>query len=120
MRLLLDSHISASRVGAPLRDFGHDVKAVNEDRSLDKWGDNEILALAASEDRILVTFNARDFARIAREWAEASRGHSGCAIIVGIDHSQFGLVIRRLHSVLSARPEPKNWRNYTCFVSRSP
>lgn len=119
MRLLLDAHISGPRVGNPLRDLGHDVKAANEDRSLDKWGDNELLALAASEDRIFVTFNARDFARIVREWAEAGRSHSGCAIFVGIDHGQFGLIIRRLQSELSTRPEPERWRNYTSFVSRS-
>lgn len=107
-------------MGTALRNLGHDVKAIDQDRDLEKWGDDQILALAASEDRILVTFDISDFARITREWAEAGRSHSGCAIFAGIDQNQFGLIIRRLQSELSARPDPHSWRNYTCFVSRSP
>lgn len=95
------------------------MRAVNEERSLDGYGDEELLALAAAEDRLLITFNARDFARISREWAEAGRSHAGCAILVAIDHSEFGLILRRLRTVLSERADPQSWRDYTCFISRS-
>lgn len=119
MRLLLDAHVSGRRIAPTLRELGHDVRAVNEERSLDGYTDEEILALAFAEDRILITFNARDFARISREWAEVGRSHAGCAILVAIDHGEFGVILRRLGTVLSDRSDPHSWRDYTCFVARS-
>ena len=35
----------------------------------------EVLALATSDHRILVTHNVRDFPEIVREWAEAGQAH---------------------------------------------
>jgi len=37
------------------------------------WEDERLLALATEEGRIVVTFNIADFARIATDWAAASR-----------------------------------------------
>lgn len=92
---------------------------MNEERSLDGIGDEHLLALAAEEGRILVTFDVRDFHRIATEWAEAGRSHAGCAILVGIDHSEFGLIIRRLEALFVDRSDPQSWRDFSCFVTRS-
>jgi hypothetical protein len=36
----------------------------------------------------------------------------------GIDHSQFGVILRTVAAVLEARPDHADWRDYTCFVSR--
>ena len=82
--------------------------------------DDNLLALAASDERILITFNVADFPRIVRSWAEEGRTHYGCAIIVGIDHSEFGVIIRVIERTLAVRPNPKDWLDYTCFVSRRP
>jgi hypothetical protein len=38
---------------------------------------------------VLITRNSRDFAPIAREWAEARRSHAGLILIWTLDHSQF-------------------------------
>lgn len=118
MRLFLDAHLAARRIARVLRQSGHDVRAADEERALDGWSDSDLLALAARADCIMVTFNVRDFPRIAREWAEAGKQHTGCAILVGIDHSEFGTILRVLEGVLAARPQQEDWRDFTTFVSR--
>ncbi len=118
MRLFLDAHVSARRIARALRDSGHDVRAADEERPLDGWEDDRLLELAASEARIMVTFNARDFARLARQWAGEGHHHAGCAIFVGIDHSEFGVILARLAEELGARPDPLAWHDYTAFVGR--
>jgi hypothetical protein len=118
VRLFLDAHVSGRRVARALRRKGHDVRAADEDRALDGMTDDDLLALAASEDRVLVTFNVADFPRIVRRWAEEGRTHTGCAIIVGIDHSEFGTIIRVIQHTLDAKPDQQEWADYTCFVTR--
>lgn len=66
----------------------------------------------------MVTFNARDFARIARDWAGEGRHHAGCAILLGIDHGELAVIFARLTQELAARPEPAAWEDYTAFVGR--
>lgn len=119
MRLLLDAHISARRIAPALRKSGHDVRSVDEERALDGWTDERLLELASAEGRVMVTFNARDFARIARTWADTRRSHSGCVIFVGIHHGEFALIVRRLQDALALRPEPQAWRDLVLFVGRS-
>lgn len=119
MRLLLDAHLSGPRLASALRERGHDVRAADEERELDGWPDDALLALASEEERILVTFDVKDFPDIARRWAEAGRSHAGCAIVVGIDHGEFGVILRALDRLFAERPEQGAWREYTCFVSRT-
>lgn len=119
MRLFLDAHISARRVAAPLRDQGHDVRTADEERELDGLGDEDLLAIAATEERIFITFDVHDFPVIARRWAEAERTHAGCAIVVGIDHSEFGAILDAIGSELAARPRQADWTNLTLFLARS-
>lgn len=118
MRLLLDAHVSGPRIAAPLHKAGHDVRAADEERELDGWGDEELLTLATSEERVMVTFDVKDFPDIARRWAEAGRAHAGLAIVVGIDHGEFGEVLRVLEGLFEERAEPGEWRERTCFASR--
>jgi len=120
MRLFLDPHVSGRRVARALRADGHDVRAASEERDLDGMPDDDLLALAADDARILVTFNVADFPLIVRRWAEEGRRHAGCAIVVGIDHSEFGTIIRVITGMLAARPQQEEWRDYMCFVSRRP
>jgi len=118
VRLLLDAHISGPRLATALRERGHDVRAADEERDLDGWADEELLALAAIEGRVMVTFDVKDFPDIARRWAEAGRSHAGLAIVVGIDHGEFGAILSALERLLERRPAGTEWTDYTCFVSR--
>ncbi len=119
MRLFLDAHISTRRVAAPLRERGHDVRAADEERDLDGSSDEQLLALAAEEDRIFITFDVKDFSVIARRWGEANRKHAGCAIVVGIDHSEFGTIISVVEREMQARPTPNDWIDRTLYIARA-
>lgn len=81
--------------------------------------DPDVLALAARDERILVTFNHRDFAPLLREWAESGRHHSGCILVFGIDHSEVGILLRSLSRVLAERRDPVAWRDITEALTRA-
>ena len=116
MRLFLDARVSGPRIAAALREAGHEVRAASEERELDGASDEELLALAAAEERVMVTFDVKDFPDIARRWAEAGVGATGLAIVV--DHGEFGTILRALENLFEARPEPGEWTDRTYFVSR--
>jgi hypothetical protein len=119
VRLFLDAHISGPRLASALREHGHDVRAADEERDLDGATDEELLSLAAGEGRIFVTFDVKDFPVIARRWAEAGRKHAGCAIVVGVDHGEFGAILETVGAQLRARPEQGGWTDLTLFVARA-
>ena len=111
MRLLLDANLSPRGIATPLRNAGHDVLALAADPTFEGLEDPLVLELAASEDRILITRNSRDFAPLAREWAEASRHHAGLILIWTLDHSQFAEIVAGIERYLERWPEPGRWRD---------
>jgi nucleoside-diphosphate-sugar epimerase len=117
LRLLLDAHISGRVIGRRLREAGHDVLALDEHRALESLDDPLVLELAAQEERILVTFNARDFAEILQRWAVDGRSHAGCIIVVGVAQDEFGLMLR-LADAFAARPDQSIWRDLPIFIAR--
>lgn len=118
MKLCLDAHVSARRIASALRAH-HDVRAADEERELDGWEDERILALASEQGRIMLTFNVKDFARVATEWAAAGKSHAGCLLIVGIDHAEFGLILRVIEHALSTRAGQADWVDHTAWATRS-
>lgn len=118
MRLFLDAHISGRRVARALRAEGHDVRAADEERDLDGSTDEELLTRATAEERVFVTFDVADFPALVQRWAADGRAHGGCAIVVGIDHREFGTIIQVILRTAAARPDQSAWRDYACFVSR--
>lgn len=118
MKLFLDAHVSGHRIATALREH-HGVRAADEERELDGWEDECLLALATEQGRIVVTFNVKDFARITTEWAAAGKSHAGCLLIVGIDHAEFGLILRVIDHALSTRTEQGAWIGYTAWGIRS-
>jgi len=104
----------------PLREAGHDVQAADEERKLDGSADEELLALAAEEERVLVTCDVKDFPAIVRRWTEASRTHAGCAIIVRIDHGEFGAILDVITRAIAAYPVQADWTDLTLFLARTP
>lgn len=119
MRLFLDAHVSGRRIAAALWAHGHDVRAADEERELDGWEDERLFALATAEQRIMITFNVKDSARLVSELAAAGTGHAGCLMIIGIDHSEFGLTLRVIEAALGVRPDHDSWIDYAAWGTRS-
>ncbi len=119
MRLLLDAHVSGRRVGRALREAGHDVRAADEEEELRGLEDASLLALAASEGRVLVTFDVKDFLPILREWAEGGRRHAGCVLVASsLRHEHFGAVISGIANALDELPEREDWTDRVHWLSR--
>ena len=95
------------------------MRAADEERELDGLADEQLLELATSETRATITFDVKDFAVIARRWAEAGRRHTGLGIVVGIDHGEFGAILDALSRELSTRPEQSDWADLTLFIARA-
>ena len=91
----------------------HDVLSLASDASLGALDDPQVLELAAGEARIVVTRNARDFAPLLREWAEADRGHAGCILIWTLAHHELGAIIRGVARLLDGQPSADQWRDLT-------
>ena len=118
MRLLLDAHVSGPNVGRRLEQHGHDVRALDQEPALEGLDDDEVLALAMSEQRILVTHNVADFPRILREWAAAQRSHAGVILVYGIDHSEFALIGRGIERWHGLRPDQADWTDFPAILDR--
>ncbi len=118
MRLLLDAHVSGPKVGAALQKAGHDTRALDQEPELEGLPDDEVLAPAAEQQRVLVTHNIRDFPEIVREWMEAQRSHAGVILVYGIDHREFKLLVDGIGRLLELHPEPGEWENLTVVLDR--
>lgn len=98
-RLLLDEMLSPV-IAEQLRDRGHDVVAVTELPALRSTPDDELLAHAAEERRVLVTMNIGDFARIDATWKSQGRPHAGLMLVPSAafpqDRSFVGRLVRAL------------------------
>jgi predicted nuclease of predicted toxin-antitoxin system len=113
LRLVLDANLSPRGIGAKLREAGHDVLALAEDSGFEGLPDPQVLELAAAEQRILVTRNSRDFAPLARRWAEGGRSHAGIILIWTLDHSRFAEIVAGVEHQLRQRPTQEQWRDIT-------
>jgi Domain of unknown function (DUF5615) len=109
VRLFLDAHVSGLRIGGALRDLGHDVVAAGDHPELDGSDDESLLRLATEQGRVMVTHNVRDFVPIVVEWGTTGRAHAGCVLVKGIDHSQYGMLLRGLTALFEAVPEQGDW-----------
>jgi predicted nuclease of predicted toxin-antitoxin system len=111
LRLLLDANLSPRGIAAKLREAGHDMLALAEDATFEGLPDPQVLA--SSEQRVLITRNSRDFAPLARQWAEAGRSHAGIILIWTLDHSQFAEILAGVERQLQQRPSQEQWRDIT-------
>jgi hypothetical protein len=74
--LLLDEMLSGA-IAEQLRDRDIDAVAVVEDAALVGTSDEDLLAHATAQQRVLVTANIGDFAAIATDWRADGRTHAG-------------------------------------------
>jgi predicted nuclease of predicted toxin-antitoxin system len=118
VRLLLDAHVSGPRVGERLTGGGHEVRALDQELALEGLDDDDVLALAAADGRILVTHNVRDFPAILREWAAAARSHAGVILVYGIDHREFDVIVPGIERCVELYPDSATWRDLAVVVDR--
>ena len=111
MKLLLDAHLSPSRIGDPLHELGHDVLAIVSDVRLARLPDRSLLRFAQEEQRILVTCDGVHFDLLAREWASTGREHAGLVIVWSLRNSQFSEIVDGVHRLTEARPRQRDWKN---------
>lgn len=91
--------------------------ALDQDETLGRLADEEVLALAAEDKRIVITHNVRHFVPIVRSWMEARRSHHGL-ILVTLPHTDYGSIIRRLERGFAARPDQEEWIDRVEFLGR--
>ncbi|MEX2212116.1 MAG: DUF5615 family PIN-like protein [Gaiellaceae bacterium] len=116
MRVLLDAQLSHRFLTDPLRRNGHDVLSLQEERALDGLADEDVLALAAAEERVLVTRNSRDFAPLTRTWAEAGREHAGCVLIWSFEHHEYGPILQAVERLLAEIDDQAGWKSLVLSV----
>lgn len=116
MRLLLDAHLSHRFIADPLRHRGHDVRALQEEPALDGLDDDDVLALATSEGRIVVTRNSRHFAPLTRRWMEAGREHAGCILIWSYEHGEYADIVNGVEQLLETRARQEDWKDLVLAI----
>jgi len=98
---MLDAHVSGPRVGRSLKEMGHDVRAVDQEKELERLPDEQLFELAASDGRVLVTHNARDFLQILKE-RSPEKSHAGLVLIPhSVKLNDFGAIISGIHETIS-------------------
>jgi hypothetical protein len=75
-RLLLDEMFSPA-LAKDLRGRGYDAVAIAADPQFAGMTDEQVLGLATTEDRCVLTENVRDFELIRARWVREGRGHAG-------------------------------------------
>jgi len=105
-------------VGKRLAAAGHDVRALDQELALEGLDDDDVLALATNEGRILVTHNVRDFPAILRDWAGTQRTHAGVILVYGIDHREFDLIVRGVERSLRLYEDAGSWEDLAVVVNR--
>ncbi len=116
MRVLLDAHVSSRHVGRPLAAAGHDVLALDQNQTLARLPDEDVLELAVEQSRIVITHNHRDYTPIIRRRAEAGQTHAGC-ILITLPHTAYGAILRGIKAAFAARPNQDDWIDRAEFIA---
>ena len=107
MKLLLYEMLSPI-IARELRARGHDVEAVAGHRSREGLADPDVLALARTEHRALVTNNLGDFRPLHHEAiTPGGTGHYGMIFIPGSyrrTRDDIGKIITALEAILDEHP----------------
>jgi hypothetical protein len=78
--LYLDEDSMHRRLAVPLRAAGHDVLTTTDARN-EGLDDEAQVAFAAAAQRVLVTANQADYARLHHRWSAAGKHHAGLIVI---------------------------------------
>lgn len=80
VRALLDEHLSKA-IAVALRGRELDVVAITERPELGELSDDEVMKVAASEGRAVVTNDVKDFRPIAAQRLSEGAGHGGLMLL---------------------------------------
>jgi len=105
VRFLLDEHVSPM-VAARLRSLGHDAVAVVERQGLRGAADERLRQVASAENRVLVTYDVRDFGRLGMRLARTAEPHPGMVLVTprafSLGANDVGRLSDALHALASS------------------
>jgi Domain of unknown function (DUF5615) len=113
IRLYLDEDSRSKKLLQALQSRGVDVITVAETGMLSR-SDEEQLSWAFTNQRVIYSFNSRDFYRIHTNWLERGDSHAG--IILGQQNFSVGAQMRRLLRLISAK-SAEEMQNQIEFIS---
>jgi len=123
LRLLLDEMCSPA-IAEQLRRRGHDVLAALERDDLRGLSDEDVLELAALERRVVVTFDAGDFSRLALRFRAEERDHHGVILVsprrFSASADGIGALVRALDAVIKAHPSDDDLVNDEMRLAEDP
>jgi predicted nuclease of predicted toxin-antitoxin system len=119
VKLLLDEMLSPA-IARQLRDRGHDAEAVAGHPDREALSDPDVLALARSEHRALVTDNLRDFRPLHHEAiTPGGPGHYGMIFIPGAyrrTRDDTGKITTALENLLTQYPDKDGLANSEAWL----
>jgi hypothetical protein len=114
VKLLLDEMLSPE-IARELRSRGHDVESVASNPDREALSDPEVLALARTEHRAVVTNNLRDFRPLHHEAVTpGGGGHFGMIFMPGgyrRTKADTGRIIAALEGILADYPGERDLAN---------
>ena len=113
IRLYLDEDTMDSDLLAALRLRNVDVVSTGEVQMLSR-SDEEQLQWALNNQRVIYSFNARDFYRIHTKALEKRQEHSG--IILGVQNYSIGEQMRRILRIIATK-SAEEMKNQVEFLS---
>lgn len=120
MRLLLDEMLSRA-IAQRLREKGHDVEAVNGNPEHQQLSDPEVLDLARSQGRAVVTNNLVDFRPLHNEAiAPGGPGHHGIVFVPSNfrrTKADTGRIVAALEEKLEAFPGIRDLANAETWLT---
>jgi hypothetical protein len=107
-------------IARALRERGHDVEAVNEHRDWEALSDPELVSLADSERRAIVTNNLRDFRPLHAELiAHGGGGDAGIVFVptnFRLTRAGAGRIIAALEAKLAEYPGDEDLANGKTWI----
>ena len=120
MKLLLDEMFSPL-VAAELRARGHHAVAIKEHDEWQSLSDPEVIALARTEQRAVVTANLRDFRPLhAQLVAPGGDGHAGMVFVptrARLTRAATGSIVEALEAPLAQYPGDADLANGETWIA---
>lgn len=93
------------------------MRALDQEPQQAGLGDDEVLRLATTDDRIVVTHDVNTFPALLRDFAERGEQNAGAIIVVAIRSRDFDLIARAVGTRLALYPRQDQWRSLTAFAT---